>query len=80
MLHLLYRRLARWIYVLLLAQLTLGFVTLAVRRFKDPSNIEYVGRSLIVSSHVLVGATLFLTATLLVARAWRNLEPVEAAR
>ncbi len=75
-----YRKLGRWIYVLLLLQLTLGFVTLAVRRFKDPSNIQYIGRSLIVSSHVLVGATLFLTATLLVARAWRNLEPVEIAR
>jgi cytochrome c oxidase assembly protein subunit 15 len=72
-----YRRLGRWIYVLLLTQLTLGFVTLAIRQFKDPSNIEYIGRSLIVSSHVLVGAALFLTATLLVARAWRNVEAVE---
>lgn len=70
-----FRRMAVWINVLLLLQLTLGFVTLGVRRFKDPSNIEYLGRSLVVSSHVIVGASLFLVATLLVARAWRNLEP-----
>ena len=56
--------------------LAVGFVTLGVRRFKDPSNIEYLGRSFIVSSHVLVGATLFLFATLLVAKAWRNLDVV----
>jgi len=75
-----YRTLGRWIYALLLVQITLGFVTLAVRRYKDPSNIEYIGRSLIASSHVIVGATLFLMATLLVARAWRNLQPVELER
>ena len=72
-----FKTLSRWIYTLLMLQLVLGFVTLAIRRFKDPSNIEYLGRSAIVSSHVLIGATLFLTATLLVARAWRNLEPVD---
>jgi cytochrome c oxidase assembly protein subunit 15 len=70
-----FRRVGIWVNVLLLVQLALGFVTLGVRRFKDPSNIEYLGRSLLVSSHVLVGATLFLFATLLVAKAWRNLVP-----
>ncbi len=70
-----FRSVGTWVNVLLLLQLALGFVTLGVRRFKDPSNIEYLGRSFIVSSHVLVGATLFLFATLLVAKAWRNLDP-----
>src|SRR5690606_25298677 len=70
-----FRKLARWTFVALLVQLTLGFATLAVRRFKDPSNIEYIGRSLVASSHVIVGASLFLLATLLVARTYRNLIP-----
>jgi cytochrome c oxidase assembly protein subunit 15 len=69
------RVLGVWIFAVLLAQLALGFATLALRRFKDPSNIEYVGRSVVVSSHVVVGATLFLLATLLLARCWRNLVP-----
>lgn len=67
------RRLGVWLFVVLLAQIALGFLTLALRRFKDPSNIEYLGRSAIVSSHVVTGAVLFLLATLLLARAWRNL-------
>ena len=71
-----FRSVGTWVNVLLLLQLALGFVTLGVRRFKDPSNIEYLGRSFIVSSHVLDGATLFLFATLLVAKAWRNLDVV----
>lgn len=75
-----FRRLSVWVNVLLLLQLALGFVTLGVRRFKDPSNIEYLGRSLVVSSHVLVGATLFLFATLLVAKSWRNLVPEATKR
>lgn len=70
-----FRRTAMWVNGILLLQLTLGFVTLAVRRFKDPSNIEYIGMSLIVSSHVVVGACLFLVATLLVAKSRRNLVP-----
>ena len=68
-----FRRMSRWVYALLLVQLTLGFVTLGVRRPKDPSNIEYLGRSLIVSSHVIVGASLFLLATLMFAKTRRSL-------
>jgi cytochrome c oxidase assembly protein subunit 15 len=75
-----FRVLGRWTLTLLLVQLTLGFVTLAVRRVKDPSNIEYIGRSIVVSGHVVVGAVLFLLATLLVARVWRNLVPGGGAR
>jgi cytochrome c oxidase assembly protein subunit 15 len=68
-------RLSRAVLVLLVLQLVLGFVTLMVRRVKDPSNIEYLGRSLVATSHVLVGALLFLSAALLWYRTLRNLEP-----
>lgn len=70
-----FRRTARWFYLLLVVQLTLGFVAIAVRRFKDPSSVDNLAQILLVSSHVLVGATLFALSTLLVARAWRNLVP-----
>jgi hypothetical protein len=65
--------LGRVVMVLLLAQVLLGFMTLAVRRVKDPSNIEYLGRSAVASLHVVLGALLFLTAALLTYRAMRNL-------
>lgn len=70
-----FRTTATWFYVLLLAQLTLGFAAIAVRRFKDPQSIHELGQVLVISSHVLVGAALFALTTLLVARAWRNLLP-----
>ncbi len=67
--------LSRWVLATLVAQLALGFVALGVRRVKDPSNVEYLGRSLLVTAHVVVGALLFLSAALLLYRAARNLEP-----
>jgi len=67
------RGLTRNILWLLGAQLILGFITLAVRSPKDPTNVEYVGRSLLVTSHVVVGALLFLSSSLLVYRSFRNL-------
>lgn len=72
------KKLARWSLGLLFLQLLLGFVTLGVRNPKDPSNIEYLGRSFIVSMHVVTGASLFLFATLLLARSLRNLRAVQA--
>jgi cytochrome c oxidase assembly protein subunit 15 len=69
-----FARLGRVVLVLLLVQILLGFTTLAVRRVKDPSNIEYLGRSLVASVHVVVGALLFLSAALLTYRAMRNLQ------
>lgn len=66
-----FRRLCYWIMGTLLTQLVLGFVTLGARQVKDPSNIEYIGRSIIVSSHVVFGAFLFMLATLLMIRVWR---------
>jgi heme A synthase len=65
----------RWIIGLLLGQLVLGFFTLAVRSPKDPSNIEYLGRSAIVSGHVVIGAALFLATTVLCVRTFRNVQP-----
>ncbi len=70
------RALSRWIWTLLILQLLLGFATLIIRRPKDPSNIEYLGRSMIATAHVVIGATVFVLATLLLARSWRTLEPV----
>ena len=61
-------------------QFLLGFYALAVVRPKDPSNIEYLTRSLLVSGHVLIGATLFLLATLILAKSWQNLVPASEAR
>ena len=69
-----FRSLGRMVMTLLFLQLILGFATLGVRRVKDPSNIEYLGRSLLVTSHVVVGALLFLTAALLLYRSARSLE------
>lgn len=73
-----FARLGRVVLVLLLTQVLLGFMTLAVRRVKDPSNIEYLGRSLVASLHVVVGALLFLSAALLTYRAMRNLQSESA--
>lgn len=70
-----FRGLGRFILILLVVQLTLGFVTLGVRRVKDPSNVEYLGRSLVATSHVVVGALLFLSAALLTYRTFRNVIP-----
>lgn len=67
--------LGRGVLVALVAQLVLGFVTLMVRRVKDPSNVEHLERAAVVSTHVVVGAVLFLSAALLAYRAQRNLVP-----
>ena len=69
----------RWIIGLLLVQLTLGFFSLAFRSPKDPSNIEHLGRAAVISAHVVTGAALFLMATVLCARTFRNVKP-EGAR
>lgn len=70
-----FRTMSRTVLVLLLAQLTLGFATLAVRRVSHPSNIEYLGRSFVATTHVVVGALLFLSSALLLFKTLRNLQP-----
>ena len=69
--------LCRWIFAGLGLQLTLGFITLGVRRVKDASNVEYIGRSILVSGHVVIGAILFMLATLLLVWVWRASEVAE---
>jgi len=71
-----FRRLSRITLGILLGQLVLGFVTLAVRNPKHLANAESaksLARAAVQSAHVLLGATLLLVATLLVARTYRNL-------
>jgi cytochrome c oxidase assembly protein subunit 15 len=63
----------RWILGILITQLVLGFVALAVRTGKDPSNITSLGRSALISSHVLVGSVLVLLCAVLMLRGFRNL-------
>lgn len=75
-----FRVLGRWVWILLSLQLLLGFVTLIVRRPKDPSNIEFIGRSLVATAHVAIGATLFVMTTLLLARTWRTLYVPDVAQ
>lgn len=74
------RKLGIWIWVLLMTQLVLGFATLLVRHPKDPSNIDRIAHNTIASAHVVVGASVFVIATLLLARVWRTLEVVHPSR
>ena len=71
------RRNTRWVLAILLTQLVLGFAALAVRVGKDPGNIHYLGRSALITSHVLVGGVLFLLSTLLMLRVFRSLVPTQ---
>jgi cytochrome c oxidase assembly protein subunit 15 len=66
------RALARWLVGLLILQILLGFVALLVRTRKDPANVEHLLRAGLISTHVLVGALLFLTTTLLAAHVFRG--------
>ncbi|GDY01338.1 hypothetical protein LBMAG49_06670 [Planctomycetota bacterium] len=63
--------LVRWLLVLLIVQIALGFVALLVRTGKDPSNIEHLWRSSLISAHVLVGALLTVITSLLAAHVCR---------
>lgn len=72
------RQNTRWILGILAAQLLLGFTALAVRNGKDPGNIHFLGRSALITSHVVVGSALALTATLLLLRVFRNLDAPSA--
>lgn len=65
---------SRWALGILLTQLVLGFAALAVRTGKDPANIAFLGRSALITSHVIVGAVLLLLSIALMLRMFRNLE------
>jgi cytochrome c oxidase assembly protein subunit 15 len=68
-------RMNRISLALLVLQVLVGFVTLVVRAPKAAANTESLGRAAIQSAHVILGASLFLLATILVARSYRNLVP-----
>lgn len=66
-----FARLAKVLTWLLMLQIVLGFVVLIVRTGKDPKNIEALWRCTLISTHVLIGALLMLSTSLLCARSWR---------
>jgi heme A synthase len=66
-----FARLSKVLTWLLMLQIVLGFVVLIVRTGKDPKNIEFLWRCTLISTHVLIGALLMLTTSLLCARCWR---------
>jgi len=68
-----FEKVSKIVMGLLLTQILLGFITLAVRKVKDPSNIEHIGSSLVATTHVVVGAALFLSSSLLFYQALRSL-------
>ena len=70
-----FKRMNRICIIVLACQVLLGFITLLVRRPKALADTESMGRAAIQSAHVVLGATLFMMATILVARSYRNLVP-----
>jgi heme A synthase len=69
-------RTARWLLAILGLQLALGLLTVIVRGGgKATASLDQLARALVITGHVVVGAVMFLLATLLCARTWRNLTP-----
>lgn len=66
------RGLVRFLLILLVVQIALGFGALLVRTGKDPKNIQFLWRALLISSHVLIGALLTVTTSLLAAHVRRG--------
>lgn len=67
---------ARWLLVVLVLQLALGVATVMVRGGgKETATLDQLARALVITGHVVVGAVMFLLATLLCTRLWRNVEP-----
>ena len=70
-----FKRTNRTLLAVLVVQVVFGFITLMVRRPKDRSDTELMGKATLVSVHVVLGAGLLLLVTILVARSYRNLRP-----
>lgn len=70
-----FRRMGRISLSVLAAQILFGFITLIVRRPKALADTESLGRAAIQSAHVVLGASLLVLTTVLVARSYRNLVP-----
>ena len=66
------KSLSRWLLWLLVVQLVLGFVALLIRTGKSPENVEQLVRASLISSHVLAGSLLTVTASLLAAHVFRG--------
>ena len=74
------RRAANWVFGILVAQMTLGFVALLVRMDKHPENIQFLWRCSLRTSHVLMGALLLMSVAFLAFRVFRGARPdAEAA-
>lgn len=65
-------QLSRTLLWLLVVQIVLGFVTLLIRTHKNPANVEHLWRAGLISTHVLVGALLTVTTSLLAAHVFRG--------
>lgn len=65
-------QLSRVLLWLLVVQIVLGFVTLLIRTHKNPANVEHLWRASLISTHVLVGALLTVTTSLLAAHVFRG--------
>ncbi|MGE3171645.1 MAG: heme A synthase [Planctomycetota bacterium] len=68
-------QLARVLLGLLVVQIVLGFVALLVRTGKHPENVEQLWRAALISTHVLIGALLTVTQSLLTAHVFRGTAP-----
>ena len=67
------RPLTRWIVVLLISQIALGFVVLGVRnpKGKNEANVDDLGVAFTISMHVVVGAALTVLLATLAAHVFR---------
>ncbi len=66
------QKLSKILLWLLVVQVVLGFVALLVRTGKDPKNVEHLWRAALISTHVLTGSLLIVTASLLCAHTFRG--------
>lgn len=69
------KRLSRTLLTLLVVQLILGFVALLETRGKQPENIDHLWSCSLISAHVLTGALLTLTSTMLMVTVYRATRP-----
>lgn len=74
------RTLSRWIVVLLMTQIALGFVVLAVRnpKGKSEANVDNLGVAFTISVHVVIGAALTVLLATLAAHVFRCTHPAGA--
>ncbi|MFO1077269.1 MAG: COX15/CtaA family protein [Planctomycetota bacterium] len=75
------RPVAKWLSGLLILQIVLGFVALLIRNQagKTPENVANLGTALLISAHVLLGATLTVLATTMAAQVFRASRRPDAA-